>query len=316
LGFNTSATFFMPVTFGNPKDSLPESNLRESRLRRRPLTVWILLKEGVQSFVDDNALTRGAAIAFYAVLAIAPVLFIASAVAALVLGQTATSRALHHDLTRYMSADSADVVQLAILRVRQGTHTIAGSLIGLGTLVLTASGFFAEVEDALNVIWRAPRHESYFYQLLRGRVMSLILVIGLGFLLLFSILVATAIRFLGQILSRYSDVSNLIIGIANLCLSYLIVSLLFAAIYKLLPNTRLLWRDVLVASLGTALLFEAGQTLIGYYLAHFITANIYGATGGIIVLLIWVYYSAQIFLLGAEFTKVWASHYGSLSKHE
>jgi membrane protein len=274
-----------------------------------------LLKEGLQSFVDDNALTRGAAIAFYAVLAIAPVLFIASAVASLVLGQAATSRALHHDLTRYMSADSADVVQLAILRVRHGTHTLAGSLIGLATLVLTASGFFAEVEDALNVIWRAPRHESYFYQLLRGRVMSLILVIGLGFLLLFSILVATAIRLLGQILSRYSDVS-LLIGIANLCLSYLVVSVLFAAIYKLLPNTRLLWRDVLVASLGTALLFEAGQTLIGYYLANFITANIYGAAGGVIVLLIWVYYSAQIFLLGAEFTKVWASHYGSLRKHE
>jgi membrane protein len=274
-----------------------------------------LLKEGVQSFVDDNALTRGAAIAFYAVLAIAPVLFIASAVAALVLGEAATSRALHHDLTRYMSTDSADVVQIAILRVRRGTHTIAGSLIGLATLLVTASGFFAEVEDALNVIWRAPRHESYFYQLLRGRVMSLILVIGLGFLLLFSILVATGIRFLGNILSRYSDVS-LVIGIANLCLSYLIVSLLFAAIYKLLPNTRLWWRDVLVASLGTALLFEAGQTLIGYYLANFITANIYGATGGIIVLLIWVYYSAQIFLLGAEFTKVWAGHYGSLSKHE
>jgi len=93
-----------------------------------------------------------------------------------------------------------------------------------------------------------------------------------------------------------------------------IVSLLFAAIYKLLPNTRLLWRDVLVASLGTAILFEAGQTLIGYYLANFITANIYGAAGGIIVLLIWVYYSAQIFLLGAEFTKVWASHYGSRHK--
>ena len=86
---------------------------------------------------------------------------------------------------------------------------------------------------------------------------------------------------------------------------------MFAAIYKVLPNTRLLWRDVLVASFGTAMLFEAGQTLIGYYLANFITANIYGAAGGIIVLLIWVYYSAQIFLLGAEFTKVWAMHYGS-----
>jgi len=182
------------------------------------------------------------------------------------------------------------------------------------TLVVTASGFFTEIEDALNVIWKAPRHESYFYQLLRGRVMSLALVIGLGFLLLFSMLVATAIRLFGHMLTGYA--SGIVIGTANVGFSYLIVALLFAAIYKLLPNTKLLWRDVLVGSFGTALLFEAGQSLIGYYLANLITANIYGAAGGIIVLLIWVYYSAQIFLLGAEFTKVWASHYGSQRKRE
>ena len=280
-------------------------------MRRRRLTAWTLLKEGVQAFIDDHALTRGAAIAFYAVLAVAPVLFIASAIAALALGQAATSSAVHQDLTGIMSADSADVVQLAILHVRRGTHTIAGSLIGLVTLLVTASGFFTEIEDSLNVIWKAPRHESYFYQLLRGRVMSLILVIGLGFLLLISMMIATGIRVLGHILNRYTDISDLVITLANLGFSLLIVALLFAAIYKLLPNTTLLWRDVLVASFGTALLFEAGQTLIGYYLANFITANIYGAAGGIIVLLIWVYYSAQIFLLGAEFTKVWANHYGS-----
>jgi membrane protein len=295
----------MAVTLGNlsePPDSEPD-------LRRRPLTSWTLLKEGVAAFIDDNALSRGAAIAFYAVTAIAPVLFIATTIAALGLGQTATSRALHDQLTRIMSADSADLVQLAILHVRQSTHTITGSLIGLVTLVVTASGFFTEIEDALNVIWKAPRHESYFYQLLRGRVMSLLLVIGLGFLLLFSMLVATAIRLFGHMLTGYA--SGVVIGTANVGFSYLIVSLLFAAIYKFLPNIRLLWRDVLVGSFGTALLFEAGQSLIGYYLANLISASIYGAAGGIIVLLIWVYYSAQIFLLGAEFTKVWASHYGS-----
>jgi len=283
-------------------------------LPRPELTAWTLLKEGVECFINDNALTRGAAIAFYAVLAVAPVLFIASAIAALVLGETATSQAVHDDLTRIMNPDSADVVQIAILHVRRGAHTIVGSLIGIVTLVVTASGFFTEIEDALNVIFGAPRHESYFYQLLRGRVMSLILVIGLGFLLLFSMVIATAIRVLGHLLNGYSNISNLVIGLVNLGFSYFIVSLLFAAIYKLLPNTRLLWRDVLLASFGTAILFEAGQTLIGYYLANFITANIYGAAGGIIVLLIWVYYSAQIFLLGAEFTRIWASHYGSLRK--
>lgn len=278
---------------------------------RRRFTAWTLLKEGLEAFVEDNALTRGAAIAFYAVTAIAPVLFIATAIAALGLGQEAASRAVHSQLTHIMSSDAADLVQLAILHVRRGTHTLEGTLIGIVALVVTASGFFTEVEDALNVIWKAPRHESYFYQLLRGRVLSLVLVIGLGVLLLASMVLATAIRFLGHMAEGYVEISRSMIVLSNLGFSYVVVSLIFAAIYKVLPNTRLLWRDVLVASFGTAALFELGQTLIGYYLANFITANIYGAAGGIIVLLLWVYYSAQIFLLGAEFTKVWAGHYGS-----
>ena len=272
---------------------------------------WALFKEGIEAFIDDHALTRGAAIAFYAVTAIAPVLFIATAIAALGLGQDAASGAIHYQLRRIMSAESADLVQLAILHVRGGEHTLASSVIGITTLVVVASGFFTEIEDALNVIWKAPRKESYFYQILRGRVMSLTLVIGLGFLLLLSMVIATGVRMLGRLLERISEFSDLVIGVLNMGISLTIVSLLFAGLYKLLPNRRLEWRDVLVASVGTAILFEVGQTLIGYYLANFITANIYGAAGGIIVLLIWVYYSAQIFLLGAEFTKVWARHYGS-----
>ena len=280
-------------------------------VRHRPLTAWTLLKEGVIAFIDDNALTRGAAIAFYAVTAIAPVLFITTAIAAVFLGQDAASGAVHHQLTRIMTSESADLVQLAILHLRNGTHTLEGSLIGIVALVVTASGFFTEIEDALNVIWKAPRHESYFYQLLRGRVLSLALVVGLGVLLLASMVLATGIRLLGHLLERYTEIADPVIYAVNIGFSYVTVSLIFAAIYKVLPNARLLWRDVLVASFGTALLFETGQTLIGYYLANFITANIYGAAGGIIVLLVWVYYSAQIFLLGAEFTKVWAIHYGS-----
>ena len=278
---------------------------------RRALITWTLLKEGLQAFIDDSALTRGAAIAFYAVTAMAPVLFIATAIAALGLGQDAASGAVHYQLTRIMTSQSADLVQLAILHVRSSTHTLAGSLIGIFTLIVMASGFFTEIEDALNVIWKAPRHESYVYQLLRGRVMSLSLVIGLGVLLLASMVLATGIRLLGELLTRYTQISDPVIWVINLGVSIVIVALVFAAIYKVLPNIKLEWRDVLVGSFGTALLFEAGQSLIGYYLANFITANIYGAAGGIIVLLIWVYYSAQVFLLGAEFTKVWANHYGS-----
>jgi membrane protein len=282
----------------------------------KPFTAWVLLREGLMAFVDDNALSRGAAIAFYAVTAIAPVLFIATAIAALGLGQAAASGAVHYQLARIMSPQSADLVQLAILHVRGIHHTVVGTTIGIVALVVTASGFFTEIEDALNVIWKAPRAESYLYQLLRGRVMSLSLVIGLGFLLLFSMLIATGVRLLGHVLDRYAGISDFVIGIINFGMSFVVVSLLFAALYKVLPNRPLQWRDVIVGSCGTAILFEAGQTVIGYYLANLISANIYGAAGGIIVLLVWVYYSAQIFLLGAEFTKVWASHYGSQRANE
>jgi len=124
-------------------------------------------------------------------------------------------------------------------------------------------------------------------------------------------MIASGIGVLGHVLDRYTDLSDLVIAPINLGVSFVIVSLLFAAIYKVLPNKKLQWRDVLVGACGTAVLFEAGQSLIGFYLVNFVTANIYGAAGGVIVLLVWVYYSAQVFLLGAEFTKVWSFHYGS-----
>jgi membrane protein len=281
------------------------------RVPLRHIHPWKLLREGCAAFIADNALTRGAAIAFYAVTAIAPVLFIATAVAGVFLGQDAASGAVRYQLRILMSPESADMVQSAIIHVRGGHHTLAGSLIGLATLLITASGVFTEMEDALNVIWKAPRKENYLYQIVRGRFMSLTLVFSLGFLLMISMISAGGIGVVGRYLDRVTTLGPFMLGAINLGLSFLLISLLFAAIYKVLPNKPLQWRDVIAGAIGTALLFEVGQTLIAFYLARFISANIYGAAAGVIVLLVWVYYSAQIFLLGAEFTKVWAHHYGS-----
>jgi len=282
-----------------------------THLRRMRVHPWALIKEGLAAFVEDHALTRGAAIAFYAGIAIAPVLFIASAIAGVVLGQDAASGAVGYQLRRIMSPQSADLVQLAILHVRGRGNGMWSNLIGAVALIVTASGVFTEMEDALNVIWKAPRHESYLYQIVRGRMLSLALVMMMGLLLLVSMVVASGIGLLGHLLDRYTPLSALVTAPFKLALSFTIVSLLFAAIYKLLPNKALEWRDVLLGACGTAILFEAGQEVIGFYLANFVTTNIYGAAGGLIVLLVWVYYSAQVFLLGAEFTKVWARHYGS-----
>ncbi len=277
---------------------------------RSPPSLWQMVKEGFDSFLADNALTRGAAIAFYAVTAIAPVLFIATTIAGLVLGANAASGAVRAQLRQIMSQQSADLVQFAIAGAVRGHHTLLGGLLGAAALVITASGVFTEMEDALNVIWKAPRKESYLHQLLRGRVLSLVLVVGLGFLLILSMIVASLIGQAGQYLDRHAALSRLVIELLDFALSFTLLSLLFAAIYKLLPNTRLYWRDVVAGACGTALLFQAGQALIAFYLVNFITANIYGAAAGVIVLLIWVYYAAMVFLLGAEFTRVWTLHYG------
>jgi membrane protein len=270
-----------------------------------------MLKEGFVAFVDDNALSRGAAIAFYAVTATAPVLFVATAIAALVLGPKAASAAVHYQLTKMMSAQSADLVQNAIIHVRGVHHSIQGSLIGLIALIVTTSGVFTEIEDALNVIWKAPRHESYLFQLLRGRVLSLGLVVLLGFLFMVSLVIASGVGLVGRLLNYDTLHSPFVSDVINPGMSFVMISLLFALIYKLMPNTPLYWRDVILGAMGTALLFLAGQALISIYVSRFLVANIYGAAGGVIVLLIWGYYSAQIFLLGAEFTKIFAHHFGS-----
>jgi membrane protein len=272
---------------------------------------WGLIKEGFTAFIDDNALSRGAAIAFYAVTAIAPVLFIATTIAGVFLGPDAASGAIRYQLTQVMSPASADMVQFAIVHVRGTHHSLAGSLIGLLALIFTASGVFTEIQDALNVIWNAPRKESYFYQVVRGRVLSLALVVILGILLMVSMIFAGGVGILSHALDHYTNLSFFVITLINLGLSFGMLSLLFAALYKILPNIRLAWRDVVVGAMGTALLFEGGQVLIAIYLSRFIYANVYGAAAGVIVLLVWVYYTAQIFLLGAEFTKVWARHFGS-----
>lgn len=273
--------------------------------------LWSLLREGVYAFIEDEALTRGAAIAFYIVTAIAPTLFIALMVAGIGFGEDAAADAIHYQLGRFMSPQGVQLLQTAI-RHPIGTSTgIISTIVGTLTLILTASGVFGEMEDALNTIWRAPHKGSVLRRLVRGRVMSLVLVIGLGFMLLASMVFTAAITALGHYIDYHTTYSRTALWFVNFGISILLMSLLFAAIYKMLPNRRLEWRDVGVGALITALLFQLGQFLIGTYIGSIGLGASYGAAGGLIVMLAWVYYSAQVFLLGAEFTKVYACHYGS-----
>jgi membrane protein len=273
--------------------------------------IWQLLREGIDAYIHDEALTRGAAIAFYAVTAIAPILYIAVTIAGLAFGPDAARGAISADLGRIMSRESVDLLQLAIRNARGTSTGIISGIVGVVTLIVTASGVFGEMEDALNCIWRAPRKGPVLPRLLRGRAVSLALVIGLGFLLLASMVFTAAITALGHYIDFHTAYSQFALALVNFAISFILTTALFAAIYKIIPNKDLQWRDVISGAIATALLFQIGQFLLGYYLGSSTVARPYGAAGGLIVLLVWAYYSAQVFLLGAEFTRVYACHCGS-----
>ncbi|MEI9992093.1 MAG: YihY/virulence factor BrkB family protein [Rhizomicrobium sp.] len=269
------------------------------------------MRDGVEAFIEDGAMTRGAAIAFYGATAIAPTLYIAVTVASLGFGRDAARTAIVQHFAQLIDLQSQKVLLLAIRNAPGTSNGLIGSIIGVVTLILTASGVFGEMEDALNVIWRAPRKGPVLMRLLRGRAVSLALVVGLGFLLLVSMVFTAGITLLGNYIDAHTAYSRLALSLLNLGISTVLTSLLFAAIYKVVPNKDLEWRDVGVGAVGTALLFQLGQFLLGYYFGSTGLEAPYGAWGGLIVMLVWVYYSAQVFLLGAEFTKAYACRFGS-----
>jgi membrane protein len=271
--------------------------------------LWRLFLAGIDAFIRDEALTRGAAISFYVVTAIAPLLYICVTIAGLVMGRAEAREAVGTALGHIMSAESVHLLDTAIRNARGTSSGVVGGVIGAAVLLITVSGVFGEMEDALNAIWRAPPGGPVLPRLLRGRARSLALVIALGVLLAMSMVTGSAIAALKTTIAVETPFSESALVFLNGLVSVFLTALLFAAIYKVLPNKALEWRDVAWGALGTALLLQLGQVLLVYALAN--TARPYGAAGGLIALLMWVYYCAQVFLLGAEFTKVYACELGS-----
>jgi membrane protein len=272
---------------------------------------WKMLKETVLSFIDDEALSRGAAIAFYTVTSIAPVLLIVVAVAGLAFGRDAAQNAISTQLSGLMGQQTADVLQSAVASAASKSSGILATIIGVATLIATASGVFGEMQSALNAIWKAKPQATTVSRLIQARATSLGLVAALGFLLIVSLAVSAGLTAFGNYLDSIVPIGKLILPILNFAVSLALLAVLFAAIYKVLPDRRLQWRDVVIGAVVTAVLFTIGKTLIGWYLGSSAVASSYGAAGGLIVLLLWVYYSVQVFLLGAEFTKIYANRHGS-----
>jgi len=272
---------------------------------------WKLLKDTVLSFVDDEALSRGAAIAFYTVTSIAPVLLIVIAIAGLVFGRDAAQNAITAQFSGLMGRQTAEVVQSAVASAAGRSSSIIATIIGIVTLIATASGVFGEMQAALNSIWKTKPQATTVSRLIRARVISLGLVAALGFLLIVSLVISAGLTAFGNYLDTVLPMGKLFLPALNFVVSLVLFGVLFGAIYKVLPDRSLQWNDVLTGALTTSLLFNIGKSLIGWYIGSSAIASSYGAAGGLIVLLLWVYYSVQIFLLGAEFTKIYANRHGS-----
>jgi membrane protein len=273
--------------------------------------IWRLVRDAVLAFVADEALSRGAAIAFYSVTSLAPVLFIVVAIGGLAFGEDAARGAVTAQLAGLTGKESADLVQAALQGAARRRDSILASMIGAVALLVTASGVFGEMQSALNVIWKAQPRAMTVSRLVRARMVSLGLVAALGFLLLVSLVISALLAALGSWLGSSQLLGKLVLEVLNFLISYLMIGLMFAAIYKVLPDVRLAWRDVVVGAILTAVLFNLGKALIALYLARSAVASSYGAAGAVIILLLWIYYSAQIFLFGAELTKVYAARRGT-----
>lgn len=261
--------------------------------------------------MEDDVLSHGAAIAFYSVTALVPVVIIVIWIAGLVFGHAAARNAIAWQFHSLMGEGSAKLLLTMLdTAARQSTSTLA-KILGLGTLLIAASGVFGEMQSALNIIWKAVPARGMVGRLIRGRAVSLGLVASLGFFLLVSLAVTAALSALARVIDAQLPVGWTILLILNATTSFTLLALLFAAIYKILPDTDLRWGDVLVGGVGAAMLFELGRFLIGFYLVHSSLAASYGPAGALVVVLFWVFYSAQLFLFGAEFTKTYTKYYGS-----
>jgi membrane protein len=291
----------------------------KTNLRRLTALNWAdirkLFTETAGNWYSHNAPRLGASVAFYTLLSLAPLLLIVVAIAGLVYGQQAATGQLVWQIEDLIGRPGAQIVQTLLASASfRGGGTLA-TVLGLLALAYGASTVVAELRDALNTIWCVRRRERSGWRsvvsLLRDRTLAFAAVVCIGFLLLLSLTFNAA---LAALTARYAwmlPASPVFLQIVDFCVSYFVITFLFALVYKLLPDLQLEWRDVIPGALFTALLFSIGRFLIGMYLGRAGVESTYGAAGSLVVLLFWVYYSAQIFFLGAEFTQVYAQTFGS-----
>ena len=294
------------------QDGLGMAGTSVSPMGRGLTKWWPLLKSTYAKWNEDHAQGLGAALAYYTVFSLAPLLLIVIAIAGFVFGQEAAQGQLMGQIQGLLGEESAKAIQTMIEAARKPTAGLLATVIATVMLLFGATGVFAQLQESLNIIWKVEQKPGEgVWKLLKDRFLSLMAVLGTGFLLLISLVVSAGLSAVGATLSHVLPGPEFVLQIINVLVSFAVVTLLFAMIYKLLPDKPVRWGDVWIGAGITSLLFTIGKFFIGLYLGKSDVGVAYGAAGSLVVILIWVYYASQIFLFGAEFTAVYAESRGT-----
>ncbi|HRO58131.1 MAG TPA: YihY/virulence factor BrkB family protein [Burkholderiaceae bacterium] len=298
---------------------MTDSRNAQSRARsQESRSLWQLARESVAGWLDDYAPSMGAAISYYTTFSIAPLLLIVIAIAGLVFGEEAARGEVFAQLRGLLGDDGAAAVEQMVEKASEPAAGTGAALIGFATLIVGATTVFAELQSALDRIWHAPERvkPTGIWGVLRARVLSFGVVLAIGFLLIVSLVASAAMSALANWWAPYFEEWTYVARLLDFVVPLVLLTIGFALIYKIIPSVRVAWRDVFVGAAATAIMFTIGKFLIGLYVAHAAVASTFGAAGSLVILLVWVYYSAQIFLLGAEFTWAWSHRKGSRSEGE
>ncbi|MDB4973483.1 MAG: ribonuclease [Myxococcaceae bacterium] len=274
--------------------------------------LWGMVKETGADWSHDNATRLAASLAYYTLLSLAPLLVVAVSVAGLVYGEEAARGQIASELAAVVGPEAGKGIQTVLAQAKAPEAGAIGSVVGIVALFFGASGVFGELQSSLNEIWNVTRKPGQpFLSVLRQRFFSFSMVLGVAFLLLVSLVLSAVLTALGSAFSHALPGGEWLWQILNFLISLSVITLLFALIYKVVPDVKIGWRDVWIGALVTAILFTVGKLGLDLYLGRASVASPYGAAGSLIVLVIWVYYAAQILFMGAEFTQVYARHHGA-----
>ncbi|RKG71989.1 YihY/virulence factor BrkB family protein [Corallococcus exercitus] len=274
--------------------------------------VWPLLKQTLSEWLDDNVPAQAAALAYYTLFSVAPMLIIAIAVAGLVFGQEAAQGEIQNQLRSLIGDAGAKVVEDLVASASKPSSGILATVVGVLVSAFAATGVFVQLQDSLNTIWKVKKKPmNGLLAFVRQRLLSFAMVLGIGFLLLVSLVLSAALAAAGTFLMGLMPGWETVLQLVNLAIAFTVTTVLFAMIYKVLPDTRVAWKDVWLGAAVTSFLFSLGKLGIGLYLGKSSVSSSYGAAGSFAVLLLWVYYSSQLLFLGAEFTQVYSRWHGS-----